>query len=124
MDPVPAIAVGGVHNERLQDTALLDVFGEFGNGLVRELGAWVVRIFVAPAPRTSQDARLSSQVVSFFSLGRPSTMRVGCSPKWLAALRRTVPMERQQQLPVAAAAGPATRYPRRARLPPGRVDLR
>jgi hypothetical protein len=43
---VPAIAVGRMHDERLQDAALSDVLSEFGNRLLGELGARVVRILV------------------------------------------------------------------------------
>ena len=46
VDLVPAIVIGRMHDERLQDAALLDVLSELCERLLGELGARVVRILV------------------------------------------------------------------------------
>lgn len=51
VNPVPAVAVGWMHDERLQDAALPDVLGKLGNRLLGELGARVVRILVEHTTR-------------------------------------------------------------------------
>jgi hypothetical protein len=45
-EPSAALAIGRMHDERLQDAALLDVRGELCKGVLGELGAWVLRILV------------------------------------------------------------------------------
>lgn len=46
VDAVPAIAIGRMHDERLQDAALPDVRSGLCKRVLGELGARVVRIFV------------------------------------------------------------------------------
>jgi hypothetical protein len=46
VDAVPALTIGRVHDERLQDTTLSDVRGEFFDRVFGELGSRVVRILV------------------------------------------------------------------------------
>jgi len=46
VDAVPAMAIGRMHDEWLQDTTLLEVRGEVGKRVLGELGARVVRILV------------------------------------------------------------------------------
>lgn len=50
---VPAITVGRMHDERLEDAALTDVLGTFSNRLIGELGPWVVRVLVRPVHPTA-----------------------------------------------------------------------